>query len=185
MLNQSLDAAVETIRAGGVIAYPTEHCFGLGCDPFNQVAVERILQIKQRSSAQGVIVIGSERDQFQHLADFSALPATTLAEIERDWPGPFTWLIPKQATAPEWISGQHASVAVRVTANRVCRELLTKLAAPLVSTSANRHGEPALLTAQDCLDELGEELDLIVNTPVGGDSQPSTIKDSLSGAQVR
>src|SRR5688572_25705866 len=138
----TLENAARAIRDGGVIAYPTEAVWGLGCDPFDEAAVARLLAIKQRDVAKGLILVAGERAQFDDLLDWSTLPAERLAAVEASWPGPNTWIVPATARVPRWITGAHHGVAVRVSAHPLVAALCGKLGGPLVSTSANRAGAP-------------------------------------------
>lgn len=182
-LTISIDHAVAHLINGGVIAYPTEHCFGLGCDPLNEAAVRRILTIKQRRMAQGLILIAASSNQVEEYARLQEAP---LAEtVENTWPGPNTWLLPKQTTTPAWLTGEHQSIAMRVTAHPFSQRMCQQFGGAIVSTSANRHGRSALLTAKQVQQELGDELDYIVAADVGGDSHPSIIRDATTGEQLR
>lgn len=180
---QSIRDAAGVLDAGGVIAYPTEYCFGLGCDPRNEAAVDRLLEVKQRSREQGVILIAADEQQVQLLTNWRGLDRQS--EVRASWPGPHTWLLPaKQGVAP-WLRGNHTSLAMRVPGHPVCVELCQQFGFPIVSTSANRHGSPALLTAMDVRDELGSELDYVLDLPVGDAQSASTIRDALSGETLR
>ena len=180
-----LKDALKVLSGGGVIAYPTEHCFGLGCDPSQLDAVQRILTIKQRAADQGLILIGLDEQQLSGYANFEALTQEQRERLRASWPGASTWLVPAVEDVSPLIRGVHQTIAVRVPSFAPCRALLSDLARPLVSTSANRHGEPALLRASDVVKSLGDELDYVVDAPVGGASQPSTITDARSGLQLR
>jgi len=177
--------AVRVLESGGVIAYPTEYCFGLGCDPRNEQAVDRLLAIKQRSKDQGVILISSDETQVQLLTDWDSIEPNRQTEIRASWPGPITWLLPAKTCVASWIRGKHSSVAMRVPDHLVSVELCKQFNFPVVSTSANRHGSPALLSARDVMSELGEELDLVLDLPVGGAESASTIRDAISGNYLR
>lgn len=181
----AINKAVEVLRGGGVIAYPTEHCFGLGCDPNNAQAVERILTIKQRKAEQGLILLGANEAQLGVYANFAALDAAQLQRVRDSWPGPNTWLIPAHANVSTLLRGHHLSIAVRFTANEICRDLLTKFGHAIVSTSANRHGQAALLEADEVTHEMGTEVDYVLELAVGGAPAPSTIRDAQSNAQLR
>lgn len=185
MSQEWVSTAVRVLREGGVIAYPTEHCFGLGCDPKCVDAVQRILTIKQRRAEQGLILIGLDEHQLSSYANFAKLTEAERERVLSSWPGPNTWLIPCHPDVSPMVRGSHDTIAVRATAFAPCRELLQAFANPVISTSANRHSKPAILTANDVQTELGAELDYIVNLPVGGASQPSTIRDARSGTQLR
>ena len=178
-----MDSAVDALRAGGVIAYPTEHCFGLGCDPSNISALKRLLTIKQRKREQGVILIAASIEQVCAQVDLDSSPIKP--EIVASWPGPSTWILPAHESVSEWVRGKHSSVAMRIPAHTLCQQLCERFGGAIVSTSANRHGSPALLNAGDVRAEMGVELDYILDAPVGGAAQPSTIRDGQSGEQLR
>lgn len=183
ILEQQIIAAVDVLRDGGVIAYPTEHCFGLGCDPRNQHAISKLLAIKQRQPEQGVILIAAELAQVNDYVDLSASPL--LPAIEASWPGPNTWLLPALESVSTWVRGKHTTVAMRVTANKICRQLCMTFGGAIVSTSANRHGQAALLDSASVSQEMAAELDYIIDAPVDGATQPSTIRDGLTGDVIR
>ena len=101
------------VREGGVIAYPTEAVWGLGCDPWNEVAVDRLLALKERPVHKGLILVADSIEQFGFLLD--DLPERWIDRLASTWPGPNTWLVPHQNRLPEWIAGQHDTVALRVS----------------------------------------------------------------------
>ena len=184
--NINIEKAVAVLGAGGVIAYPIEYCFGLGCDPKNEAAVQRILKIKQRSQAQGLILVAADSSQVAEYAEFDSLQRKP--EILRSWPGPNTWVLPATSATPDWISGAHASVAMRVTDHPLVRLICAGFGGAIVSTSANRHGQAALVEAQAVEAEMGSELDLIVAGTISADASSqsaSNIFDAISGKQLR
>lgn len=173
------------LRKGGVVAYPTEAVWGLGCDPFDEAAVMRLLAIKQRDVAKGLILIAADRSQLDGLLDWNVLPAGRLAIVEASWPGPNTWIVPATARVPRWITGAHSGVAVRVSAHPIVVALCNEFGGPLVSTSANRAGEPPAFR-RDALDPvLLASLDAVCEGETGGLAAPSAIRDALSGAVLR
>lgn len=175
--------AARVVHAGGVIAYPTEAVYGLGCNPYDAQAVMRVLQIKQRDPAQGLILIGRELTDF---SDFILpLDAATTSRVMASWPGPFTWLLPASEQCPLWLRGKHATIAVRVTAHPLCRLLCEQTAMPLVSTSANRHGQAPAVNALQVRQRLGEEVDYVVVGSTSGLRQPSEIRDAMTGDRIR
>ena len=179
-----ITVATQVVRDGGVIAYPTEAVWGLGCDPWQRPAVERILAIKERSASKGLILVASSMAQLQTL--LAPLSAEQQQFLASHWPGPFTFLIPDPGQwAPAWVRGEHDSVAVRVSAHPVVCELCECLGKPLVSTSANRSGAEALRCYADVIDELGSELDAIVDGAVDEGASPSRICDLVSGRILR
>lgn len=185
--NQTLDEkiahAVNVLNDGGVIAYPTEHCFGLGCDPQNEVAVKRLLKIKQRQAEQGVILIASNVQQIEHYVDVNL--AAYKQVILASWPGPNTWIVPAIVGVSPYIKGRHAGVAVRVTANPIAKQLCGAYGGAIVSTSANRHGQPSLMSSASVSAVLGKEISYILDEPVGGADSPSAIRDGMTGQQIR
>lgn len=184
-LPTDLDDAVRILRAGGVIAYPTEAVWGLGCDPFNEAAVRRLLGIKQRSVDKGLILIAGALAQLDAVIDWTALPAHRRDTVLASWPGPHTWLVPATAHVPRVVTGDHDTVAVRVSAHPNVISLCQAFAGPLVSTSANRAGEPPATTRDGLTAVLLGQIDAVLDGEAGGRSNPSTIRDALTGATLR
>lgn len=185
MRNLFPDQAVEVIREGGVIAYPTEAVWGLGCDPFDEAAVLRLLAIKQREVAKGMILVAARRAQFDDLLDWSALPSERIAAVDATWPGPNTWIVPATSRVPRWITGAHNGVAVRVSDHPVVIALCESFGAPLVSTSANLAGEPPAFSREALDPRLLAQLDGVTEGETGGLSAPTAIRDALSGSVLR
>lgn len=170
------------LRRGGVIAYATESCFGLGCDPRNYRATRRILRLKGRPQRKGLILVGAS---FAQLAPYVLpLGATEREIVSRYWPGPYTMLMPTPPQTPRWLTGRHATLAVRVTAHRDTARLCAITGSALVSTSANRSGLRALKTAAACRRAFGSRA-LVVPGRIGRRKRPSTIMDLRSGAVFR
>ena len=179
-----LTCATQTLTAGGIIAYPTEAVWGLGCDPWNELAVDKILKLKQRPMHKGLILVASQWSQFEPLVE--ALTALQVKQLEASWPGPNTWLIPDpQSWVPSWIKGQHSSVALRVSAHPLVASLCDHFNGPIVSTSANlAGGEPARSRLQ--IEQIfGDQLDYVVNGELGQNKQPSQVIDLVSGQVIR
>jgi L-threonylcarbamoyladenylate synthase len=178
-----LRRAVATVRGGGVIAYPTESVYGLGCDPLEQLAVERIYELKQRDAAKGLILIAS--DIAQLLPFMADLPDDVLAKLEASWPGPVTWVVPAAPAIPFWLAGGRSTLAVRVTAHPIASALCRELDMALVSTSANRSGRPPARTALAVRNQLGDGVDDILPGLVGGQAKPTEIREALTGKVLR
>jgi L-threonylcarbamoyladenylate synthase len=167
---------------GGVIAYPTESCYGLGCDPRNARAVAKILRLKRRPKSKGLILIASE---FAQLASFLApVPAELQASFSDWWPGPNTLLLPVAPDCPRWLTGQHRKLAVRVTAHPEAARLCQALGMALVSTSANLSGRKMLRTASACKRAFGKRV-MVLPGRIGTRRRPSTIIDPESGGVLR
>ena len=178
-------AAAAALRRGGVIAYPTEAVWGLGCDPFDEAAVLRLLAIKQRPREKGMILIAGNAAQLDGLLDFDALSAPQRAAVLETWPGPHTWVVPATARVPRWITGEHDGVAVRISAHPGVVALCAAFGGPLVSTSANLTGEPPAFH-RDALDRaLLARIDGVMAGETTGLAAPTAIRDARSGAQLR
>ncbi|MEE8238057.1 MAG: L-threonylcarbamoyladenylate synthase [Gammaproteobacteria bacterium] len=177
------ERAARALADGGLIAYPTEGVYGLGCLPGQRGAVERLLRIKRRSWRKGLILIAADIAQLEPLI---ILPRAGLrAEILASWPGPVTWVLKAQRGVPAWLSGGRETLAVRVTAHSLARRLCSRLESPLVSTSANRSGRPPLTRVLQVRRELGGELDDILVGPLGSLTQPTAVRDGLTGQILR
>lgn len=177
--------AATALHGGGVIAYPTEAVWGLGCDPFDEAAVTRLLAIKHRPVDKGLILIAGALAQLDGLLDWQALPPARRDEVLASWPGANTWIVPTTPRVPRWITGNHDGVAVRISAHPTVIALCAAFAGPLVSTSANLGGEPPAF-ARDALDpRLLAQLDGISLGETGGLASPTPIRDARSGAQLR
>lgn len=176
-------SAIHCIQQGGVLAYPTEAVFGLGCNPADLDAVQRILTLKQRPADKGLILIAADLSQLQPYL----LPqdAALQARILPTWPGPVTWLLPVRPEVSALIRGNHDTLAVRVTAHPVCRELCQQLGHPLISTSANLSDQPPARSAQEVWQQFGQQLDCILDAPLGEQDQPTEIRHGLTGEIVR
>jgi L-threonylcarbamoyladenylate synthase len=171
------------LQAGGVIAYPTEAVYGLGCDPRNQAAFSRLLALKGRPEAKGVILIAA--DEAQLTPYMAPLPDAILARLRRSWPGPVTWIVPAAVGTPAWLTGGRDTIAVRVTAHPPAAALCRAFGGALVSTSANRSDQPPARTKAELQRIFGDALDMIVPGPLGGLTQPTRICDARTGAIIR
>jgi L-threonylcarbamoyladenylate synthase len=171
------------LQAGGVIAYPTEAVFGLGCDPDDPDAVARILDLKGRSPNKGLILIAADREQLEPY--IQPLTPELEARIDATWPGPVTWILPATERVSDLISGGSATVAVRVTDHPLAAGLCRAFGGPLVSTSANRSGGRPARTALRARLLFGAGVDAVVSGKVGGLARPTRIIDGLTGATLR
>ncbi|MCL4720688.1 MAG: Sua5/YciO/YrdC/YwlC family protein [Gammaproteobacteria bacterium] len=176
-----LRIAAQLIRSGGVIAYPTEGVFGLGCRPDDHRAVARILALKERPVTAGLILIAASLEQLAGWIAPEAREARRLSATD----GPVTWLVTAGFRAPGWITGGRDRIAVRVTRHPVAAGLCRASGMPLVSTSANRRGRPPARTAVAARLRFAQEVDLIVGGSVGGLAGPTEIRDARDGAVRR
>ena len=187
MANVDLSNALTALRTQGVIAYPTESVFGLGCDPDCDLAIQKILDLKQRPAHKGLILIAADIEQLKNYADFSQLNKTQLSAIEKTWPGPYTWVVPAQKQLSKLISGDFDSVAVRVSAHTVVQELCREFGKPIISTSANLSGLEACVNPCEVKKMFNNTalLTTIIEAEVSGLDNPSQIHHALSGERLR
>lgn len=169
------------LKRGGVIAYATESCFGLGCDPMNRDAVEKIIRLKGRGAAKGLILIAANRNQLRPYATRASIEA---AWNRGRWPGPVTWVLPAAKTCPRWLTGGRDTVAVRITAHAGAAALCKQAGMALVSTSANKSGESPAKTAAECEAVFGKRL-RVLEGKIGARKRPSTLIDFASGKVLR
>lgn len=181
----NIDTAAAIARNGGVIAYPTEAVWGVGCDPMNENAVLRLLAAKQRSVDKGLILIAANLEQLRPFLDLPALPSERLADVLATWPGPHTWVMPAAPHAPRWITGSHDGIAVRISAHPLVVALCNAFGGALVSTSANRAGAPAPRTRDEFDPAVLAAIDGLVTGEVGTLARPTPIRDARSGAELR
>jgi L-threonylcarbamoyladenylate synthase len=181
----SLDAATQALRRGGVIAYPTEAVWGLGCDPDDEAAVLRLLALKGREVDKGLILVAADVAQFDGWLDWAALDPAQAAQVRSTWPGPHTWIVPALARVPRWITGRHAGVAARVSAHPDVAALCRAFGGPLVSTSANRAGAPPAYRLDEMDTALLADVDAVSAGETGGLASPTAIRDARTGAVLR
>jgi L-threonylcarbamoyladenylate synthase len=175
--------AARRLRAGGVVAYPTEGVWGLGCDPGDAKAVDRVIALKGRPRNMGLIVLAADLDQ---VADWVELPGGAMgARLRASWPGFVTWVLPARPRVPARLTGGRGTLAVRVSAHPLAAALSREAGMPLVSTSANPHGRPPARSALDVRRYFGNALDAVVHGPLGGAAGPSPIYDARTGACLR
>jgi L-threonylcarbamoyladenylate synthase len=175
--------ASRAIAQGGVIAYPTEAVWGLGCAPAASAAVERILHMKKRPARLGLILIGARIEQLQPF--MGSLTDDILQRLEASWPGPVTWIVPAAPNVSPLITGGRATIAVRVTAHPVASALCAAADTALISTSANVSGHLPARTALAVRQRFGHDIDCLVPGEVGGLARPTTIRDALTGRMLR
>ena len=176
--------ACQHLKQGKVIAYPTEAVWGLGCDPHNEAAVNKILRLKKRPVHKGLILVGGDIGQFAVL--LRNLSSEQRKTLEASWPGHITWLVPDtEQLIPVWIKGSHQSVAIRVSAHPVVRELCAAFDGPIVSTSANEAGEEEIRSRLILEEKFAGSIDYIVDGALGQAEKPSEMRDLLSGKVIR
>lgn len=181
----SLESAARLLADGGVLAYPTEAVWGLGCDPRNETATRRLLALKQREIGKGLILIAGSLDQLTAHVDWNALDPDRVQAVRASWPGPHTWIVPASTAVPGWIRGDHAGVAVRVSAHPLVAALCSAFGGAIVSTSANRSGQPPPRTLDGLDPALAGAVDGILPGETSNLTRPTEIRDARSGATLR
>lgn len=178
-----IEQAVAALRQGRVIACPTEAVWGLGCDPFNQKAVENLLVLKQRPVEKGLILVAADLQQLlPYLADISAQQK---AMLEADSDRPTTWLVPFCADKiPRWITGEHHLLAVRISRHPLIQTLCRETGMPLVSSSANPQSLPEARSTDAVRAYFGDQLPLCEGE-LGDADRPSRIINLLTGEVIR
>ena len=170
------------VARGGLVAYATASCYGLGCDPTNPRAVAQLLHLKRRRKLKGLILIA---DCLARLAPH----VKTLADSDRQrlaaqWPGPHTWLLPASRKTSRWVRGAHQKVAVRVDGHADARELCRVVGRAIVSTSLNRAGRRPIRTYREALRQFGARV-LVMPGKTGHAKAASTIQDFETGRIFR
>lgn len=173
--------ATDVLLRGGVIAYPTEGVFGLGCLPDDPAAVLRVIDIKRRDASKGLILVAARPGQLDgwiELPDGEAIP-------EPDPAHPITWIVPPGPKTSPLLCGEHTTVAVRLTTNPIARALCNAVDSPLVSTSANLTGKPTARNRFVLRRQFADIVDYVVPGDCGPASGPSEIRDFASGRVLR
>lgn len=170
------------LKRGGVIAYPTESCYGLGCDPRHRNAVRCILKLKQRPQHKGLILIAAH---YLQVADYlQAVSPADQVQLRNDAAQAVTYLMPTRLSCPRWLRGKHDTLAVRLTAHPLARQLCRSARSALVSTSANRSGMRPAKSYAECQRLFGNKV-WVLRGRVEKRKQPSTIRDWASGRVLR
>lgn len=184
-----IPSAVTALRQGQVIAYPTEAVFGVGCDPDNHLAIETLLQVKQRPKSKGLILIAAD---FSQLIPYIAADQLSLEQTQlmldswRNSAGvrdkaAVTWVVPASARCSDWLTGQFDSIAIRVCDHPVVQQLCLAFGKPITSTSANLSGLEPCRSAAEVRQQLADKVAVIVDAPTGGRAVPSEIRDITTG----
>ena len=175
--------AANAILSGGIIAYPTEAVYGLGCNPVDTSAVIRLLNLKHRSMEKGLILVAADITQ---LEPFISMPSEAIRKkICTTWPGPTTWILPAKPGVPAILTGAHRTLAVRVSAHPLVQALCREIDQPLVSTSANRESMPPARSALAVQRVFGQKLDYILHGSVDPQANPTEIRDALTDQILR
>ena len=181
-IEKEMKHAIQTIQSGDLLVYPTEAVYGLGCDYRNQAAVLQLLKVKQRDLSKGMILIASHVQQVLPLINIT--DQNHLARALKTWPGHHTWVFNASEKVPGWITGNHKTVAVRVSAQPTVRNLCDALGHPIVSTSANISGQQAV-DLPAVRQQLGEAVACYLDAPLGQSEHTSSIRLASTGEVLR
>lgn len=182
-IGTSLATAVETVKQAGIIIYPTEGVFGIGCDFRIESCVLKILELKQRSVSKGLVLIASH---IQHVLPLIQPDnRADLARALKTWPGHNTWIFPASAATPKWITGNFDSVAIRVSDHPCVKALCDQLGHALVSTSANISNQATPDNCAELAEIWQDQVDYYLDLPLGNANSPSTIRNASTGEVIR
>lgn len=180
----SITEAINLLNEEEVIAYPTESVYGLGCDPDSIKAIEKLLRLKHRPIDKGLILVADSYDQLLPYIDEYRLNQNQKTVILASWPGPVTWIFPKNKFTPDYLTGQFNTIAVRVTDHPTIKSLCSRFGKPIVSTSANLSDKKPCLSITDITHAFGSDFPILAGH-LGGRSKPSQIRDSFTGDIIR
>lgn len=159
-MNSQIDAAIKVLKEGGIILYPTDTIWGLGCDATNPEAVEKIYKLKQRPDSKSLIVLAANTDMVCKYIKQMPEIAISLMEVNDK---PMTIIYPGAIGLAKNVIAEDGTVGIRVPLNEFCTKLITRFHKPIVSTSANLSGEPAPIYYEDISDEMLDAVDLVVD----------------------
>lgn len=172
---EQINRGVEILRNGGVIGLPTDTVFGLAARAFDVSAVQRIFRVKGRLQGEPLPLLLADIRDFEKYATNISQAAWTIAEAFL--PGPLTLVFQKHINVPDVVTGGKNTVALRVPDHPVPRSISTALETPITGTSANRSGEPSLDTARNVMNQLGPELDFVIDDQSVTTNVASTVLD--------
>ncbi|MFV2059594.1 MAG: L-threonylcarbamoyladenylate synthase [Gammaproteobacteria bacterium] len=183
MSNWHIKKAIQIINHGGVISYPTESVFGLGCDPLDQEAVLYLLQLKRRSLAKGLLLVAQNVSQLEPYIDIN--DTLTINKLKQHTDKPVTWIVPCKQSTPFWLTGEHQSIAVRISRHPIVQQLCLQFNGAIVSTSANITGQSSARKSWVVRKSFGKTLDYYVPGELGAFKTESEIRNSITGEVVR
>ena len=184
-MSHTEETAVDVFNRGGIIAYPTEAVFGVGCDPDNEVALLNLLALKKRPKEKGLILLAANYSQLLPYINDASIPQDKRFEVLSRWPDGITQIVPKNKTLSPLLSGQFNTIAVRITSQPDVVALCNQTNKPIVSTSANLTGEEPARTWDTLDPALVEKLDFVIKGETLGFTSPSKIINALTGETIR
>lgn len=182
MSSWKIRRAVAALNQGKIIAYPTEAVYGLGCDPCHEHAVYSLLAVKDRPWQKGLILVAADLEQLSHFIE--PIKSPFAKEIMASWPGSTTWLLPAKKEVPDYLRGEHDTIAVRVTAHPQTVALCQQFGGAIVSTSANKSGQRPAKTSREVRRYLAE-VETVLSGQCKGADKPTQIRDGTTGETIR
>lgn len=173
--HQLIERVADILKRGGVIGYPTETVYGIGCNAFNAKAVDRVYKLKNRDRKKAMVLIAGDIVQISDLV--KSIPESAEKLIDNFWPGPLTIIFETSSRINEFAFGKSKTIAVRIPDCSICLEMIKETGFPLVSTSANLSGESASTNAEAVAAIFGQELDIIIDGGTTPEKRPSTLVD--------
>ncbi len=170
--------AAGILRSGGIVVYPTETVYGIGCDPLNSEACQRVYSLKKRTHSKPFILLA---DSMKTVEDFAGVPNAVAKKLAAEfWPGPLTLIIKPSQPLPVHLFGPSGGVAFRVTSGTVAAALSREFGKPVISTSANIAGSKPAVTYDEALTAFGNLADSVLENTEKPDGLPSTVIDLTS-----
>ncbi|MBK4764851.1 MAG: L-threonylcarbamoyladenylate synthase type 1 TsaC [Pantoea sp. Brub] len=183
MFSKKIQNCINHLNSNSLICYPTEAIFGLGCDPDNKIAVNKLLILKKRSVNKGLILVASDYSQLKSYINHKKLLPIHLEYMFSYWPGPNTFVVPASRSTPYWLTGKYTSIAVRISNHPDVKSLCMAFGKPLISTSANFTNEIPCREIKDVIDRFGKQI-VILPGEISGQAKPSEIRD-VTGRLIR
>ncbi len=173
MSNPVLDAAVATLRGGGVVAFPTETYYGLAVDPENDLALEKLYRLKRRPPEKAILILVEDIVQLSEIT--RSIPPQFLPLMKKYWPGPLTLIFPAKDTLSQLLTGGSKTVGVRISPHPIAMHLVRGVGKPITATSANISGELPAKSPEEVEKIFGSDIDYIVDGGETAAGQCSTI----------
>lgn len=170
---------LHVFKNGGIIVHPTETFYGLGVDPFNEVAIEKLFTLKGREADKPISILVKDKKMLLEVVE--EIPSSAEILIKRFWPGPLTIIFKAKKTIPSILTGNTGHIAVRISSNPITQKLLEIIDSPITTTSANPSGKKSPVTAEEVAGYFGDKIDLIIDGGLLSGKLGSTIVDVTEG----
>jgi len=175
--------AIQIVNVGGVICYPTESVYGLGCDPDDFEAVAYLLELKKRQMSKGLLLVADNVMQLESYIDLN--DSATINQLTALTNKPVTWLVACTLSTPPWLTGEHQTIAVRISRHPIVKQLCKQFQGALVSTSANVSGQASTRKSWAVRRRFGSRVDYYVPGKLGEFETESEIRNMLTGELIR